>query len=215
MVTLFAGGIRPLPPNNRPTAIFKNAVFEPVRVGRDGLDGDTQADRRVHGGPEKALHQYSPRNYARLAEAFPDVAGLLLPGALGENISVDGWSEANVCIGDLFRLGDAVIQVSQPRTPCWKIDARFGIEGMTEFIHETGLTGWYYRVIEEGMAGPGCEFSRLEKDASGVTVEWMLTVCRAHRPAPEALESIAAVPALAGNWVRKLTDRAQRLRTLP
>jgi len=99
-----------------------------------------------------------------------------------------------------------------PRTPCWKIDSRFGVEGMTRFIHETGLTGWYYRVIEEGTAGPGCEFSLLERDASEVTVERLQTLYRAHRPLPESLESIAAVTALSANWVEKLKARAQQLR---
>jgi MOSC domain-containing protein YiiM len=99
MVTLFAGGIRPLPPDNQATGIFKSEVHVAVLVGRNGLAGDVHADRRVHGGPEKAVHQYPVRNYALLAEVFPEVRNLLVPGAIGENLSVTGWDEANVCIG--------------------------------------------------------------------------------------------------------------------
>ena len=212
MLKLFAGQIRDLPSDNRPTGIFKTAVRAPVRVGKEGLAGDIQADRRVHGGPEKALHHYAAGNYARLAAAFPEASAQLVPGSLGENISVGDWNEASVCIGDLFRLGDALIQVSQPRTPCWKIDSRFGVEGMTRFIHETGLTGWYYRVIEQGVAGPGGEFSLIERDADAVTVEYLLHVSRTPGIAPEIIESIVALPALSANWVKKLQDRAQWLR---
>lgn len=214
-VTLFAGSVRPLPPNNRPSGIFKTALNQPAWVGMNGLAGDEQADLRVHGGPEKALHQYPAGNYAALANTFPDVIDDLVPGSLGENLSVAGWDETNVCIGDIFQLGDAVIQVSQPRTPCWKIDSRFGVEGMTQFIHDHGLTGWYFRVLKEGLAGPGGEFRRIEKDSREMTVERLLTIWREHRPDPEMLESIAAMPTLSPNWVKKLKDRAQQLRRLP
>ena len=146
-VTLFAGGVRPLPPNNRPSGIFKTALHQPAWVGMNGLAGDEQADLRVHGGPEKALHQYPAGNYAALANAFPDVISDLVPGSLGENLSVAGWDETNVCIGDIFQLGGAVIQVSQPRTPCWQIDSRFVVGGMTIYIHDHGLKGWYFRVL--------------------------------------------------------------------
>ncbi len=150
------------------------------------------------------MHQYLIRNYAPLAEAFPEVSNLLVPGALGENLSVAGWDEANVCIGDIFRPGEAIIQVSQPRTPCWKIDSRFGVEGMTRFIERSGLAGWYYRVIEEGRVAPESEFTLIEWGAREVSVDRLLAIWREHRPAPEVLESIASIPALSANWVKKL-----------
>ena len=113
------GRIRPLPPENKPTGIFKTEVVMPAWVGIEGLSGDAQADRCVHGGPDKALHQYPVAHYARLAAAFPEAKELLIPGSIGENLSVPGWDETTICIGDTFRLGDAVIQVSQPLC-CWK-----------------------------------------------------------------------------------------------
>ena len=85
-VTLFAGSVRPLPPNNRPSGIFKTALNQPAWVGMNGLAGDEQADLRVHGGPEKALHQYPAGNYAARANAFSDVIDDLVPGSLGENL---------------------------------------------------------------------------------------------------------------------------------
>lgn len=213
VVNLFTGGIRPLPPENQPTGMFKLERFEPVWAGREGFVGDAQADRRVHGGPEKALHQYPVENYARLAAAFPEAASLLVPGSLGENLSIPGWTEADVCIGDVFRLGDARIQVSQPRSPCWKIDRRFDVEGMTQLVDAAGITGWYYRVLEEGEVAPGCDFELLERKAPAATVARLWECWRAHRPDPAELDALAAAPGLTPNWVKKISDRAAWLRT--
>jgi MOSC domain-containing protein YiiM len=215
MIAIFAGGVRPLPPDNQPSGIFKAPVVMPMWLGCEGLSGDAQADRRVHGGAEKALHQYPVAHYAALAAAFPDAAELLRPGSIGENLSLAGWDEANVCIGDSFQFGDSVIQVSQPRTPCWKIDYRFEAEGMAQFIDANLLTGWYFRVLEEGAVEPGCDFRLLERPSPEVTLKHLLSLWQDHRPAPEALEAVADTPTLAVQWVKKLRDRALRLRQLP
>lgn len=214
LATLFIGGIRPLPPDNNPTGIFKREIVEPVWAGKEGLGGDAQADRRVHGGPDKALHQYPVAHYKRLADAFPDARDLLIPGSIGENLSVPGWDESNICIGDTFRLGDAIIQTSQPRSPCWKIDHRYAVDGMAKFIDEEGLTGWYFRVIEEGGVEPGCTLALIDRMFPKITVQELLTAWRQHRPEPAQLEKLAATPGLTASWQRKLLDRSVRLRTL-
>lgn len=208
------GGIRPLPPENKPTGIFKSAVEQPVWLGREGLAGDAQADRRVHGGPEKALHQYPVSHYARLAQAFPEAAPLLVPGSIGENLSAPGWDETNVCIGDIFRLGDARVQVSQPRSPCWKIDGRYGVDGMAKLIADEGITGWYFRVLEEGSVEPGCRFEVVERLPGAAPVARLLDLMREHRPDIDALAMVATVPGLAAGWVAKLKERVERLRNL-
>jgi MOSC domain-containing protein YiiM len=208
---IFRGGIRPLPPDNQPTGIFKQAIEMPVWVGREGLAGDAQADRRVHGGPEKALHQYPVAHYARLAVAFPDAAALLVPGALGENLSVPGWDETTLAIGDVFRFGDAKIQVSQPRSPCWKIDHRFGADGMAQFIAAQRITGWYFRVLEEGAVEPGASFERIERNPVPVSIADLLTLWDAHRPDPDVLIEVSRTQGLSPGWVTKLNERAGRL----
>lgn len=212
-VALFLGGIRPLPPENRPTGIFKRAVEQPVWLGHEGLAGDAQADRRVHGGPEKALHQYPLGNYAVLAKHFPDAISSLVPGGMGENLSVPGWDEGNICVGDVFRLGDARIQVSQPRAPCWKIDGRHGVEGMTRHIDAHGLTGWYFRVIEAGEVAPGCEFALLERPAPEATIARLWQVWRTHRPTLDELERLLQTPGLTESWQGKLRQRIDWLKT--
>lgn len=206
-VLLFLGGIRPLPPENRPTGIFKHELLMPAWLGREGLAGDAQADRRVHGGPEKALHQFPQAHYARLAESFPEARASLLPGSIGENLSVPGWDETNVCIGDRFRLGDAIVEVSQPRSPCWKIDSRYGVEGMARWMEESGSVGWYFRVIEEGSVEPACAFELVERPSPAVTVAKLLSAWREHRPAPALLLELAQTPRLSADWIDKLRKR--------
>ncbi|MDP1610119.1 MAG: MOSC domain-containing protein [Sulfuritalea sp.] len=120
---LYAGQVAQLAGDSRSSAIVKTAVSGPRLLTVEGLAGDAQADRRAHGGGGKALHHYPAEHYARLAAAFPE-AQHLAPGGLGENLSTRGVTEEDICIGDVFRLGGARIQVSQPRTPCWKIDRR-------------------------------------------------------------------------------------------
>lgn len=214
MVQIFLGGIRPLPPDNQPTGIFKQEVLMPVWVGREGLAGDAQADRRVHGGPEKALHQYAIANYARLVTAFPDAAKLLIPGSIGENLSAPDWDETNIAIGDVFRLGDSIIQVSQPRSPCWKIDNRFSIEGMAQFIAEQRITGWYFRVLEEGAVEPGSDFERIQRNGCPVSIAELLSLWAEHRPDPDLLVEVSRTQGLTDTWVSKLKDRAARLRQM-
>jgi len=214
MTMLFMGGIRPLPPDNKPTGIFKQEIIMPAWIGKEGLSGDAQADRRVHGGPDKALHQYPLAHYDRLAAAFPEAKDLLVPGSIGENLSVPGWDETNICIGDKFLLGDAVIEVSQPRNPCWKIDHRYGVAGMAKLIDDEGITGWYFRVIEEGSIEPNCPFELMERKAPEVSISTLLSLWHVHRPDPMALEALAATPGLSENWRKKLKERSTRLKNL-
>jgi MOSC domain-containing protein YiiM len=175
------------------------------------LTGDTQADRRVHGGGGKALHHYPAEHYALLAAAFPD-AQHLMPGGLGENISTRGVTEHDVCIGDVFRLGGARIQVSQPRTPCWKIDHRAAREGVAAFIAEHGLAGWYYRVLEAGEVAAGDWLEHLERPADAVSMDEFWRVTRTPRPSIEALSRLANASGLDAEWVGKLRERAEWLR---
>lgn len=212
IVTLFAGQVRVMPGDSRTTGIFKTPVAGRVAIGCDGLAGDEQADRRVHGGPDKALHFYPADHYRRLAARFPALAAALVPGSIGENISAAGIDETAVCIGDVFALGSARLQVCQPRQPCWKIDARYGVEGMTAFIAEAGLTGGYLRVLEPGEAASGMALALLERQPLAPTLAELWQVWRAQRPAIDRLQSLAAAPGLSANWQRKLAERCEWLR---
>lgn len=208
---LFAGQVMLLAGESRESAIAKTRVAGPGRVTAEGLVGDAQADRKAHGGPGKALHHFPTEHYARLAAAFP-AARRLAPGALGENISTRGLTEDTVCIGDVFRLGSVRLQVSQPRTPCWKIDHQMACEGVAAFIGEHGLAGWYYRVLEAGEIAAGDRLEHIERPADGVILAEFWRVTGMRRPSIAALSRLAYATGLEENWVGKLTQRIEWLR---
>jgi MOSC domain-containing protein YiiM len=212
---VFVGTRQALQPEGQPTGIYKRAVAGRVELGGNGLAGDVQADRRVHGGPEKALHHYPAEHYAILAAAFAQVGGELVPGSLGENVTTIGLDEETVCIGDVFRVGGVRIQVSQPRSPCWKIDCKFAATGMARFIAERGITGWYYRVLGPGSIGAGDTLELLDRNAEPVNLSrlWRAQIDR--RPPIEELRQLARTPGLAPGWAKKLTDRIDWLRRNP
>ncbi|WP_295687650.1 MOSC domain-containing protein [uncultured Nevskia sp.] len=209
---LFAGRVQAMPGDGRPTAIFKQPVIGAMAVGLEGLVGDAQADRRVHGGPEKALHHFPLETHARLAALFPEAAATLVAGALGENISTSGIEEKHVCIGDVFALGSVRVQLCQPRTPCWKIEARHGVDGMTRAVADAGIAGWYYRVLEPGTVAVGDRFELIDRVAGAPTLVRFWEIVHAHRPPLADLEALRDAPGLASNWQRKLADRVDWLR---
>ncbi len=209
---LFAGSVQPMPGDGRPTAIFKRPVSGAMPIGMEGLAGDAQADRRVHGGPEKAIHHFPLETHARLAAMFPAAAATLGAGALGENISTVGITEAEACIGDVFALGTALVQLCQPRQPCWKIEARHGVEGMTRAIADAGIAGWYYRVLATGTVAVGDRFELIDRLSGAPTLARFWQIVHQHRPALVELEALCAAPGLASNWQRKLAERIAWLR---
>ena len=207
---LFTGRIGFLPGESRGSAIAKQPLTGRVRIGSDGLEGDEHADPRAHGGPEKAVHLFPQEHHAALARAFPD-ARHLVPGGLGENLSTSGITEQDACIGDVFALGTARLQIAQPRTPCWKIDARCGVEGVAAHVAEHGIAGWYFRVLAPGECAAGDALIHLERPPGAVSLARFNRTLRVHRPALAALQRMAAAPGLAPEWTHRIRDRMARL----
>lgn len=166
VVSVLTGRAVPYARPGTRSAIAKRPQGGAVRAGRLGLDGDEQGDPRHHGGAEKAIHLYSLNHYpawrAELAGHPAALAALAAPGAFGENLPVAGLDETTVCIGDAWRIGSALLEVSQARQPCWKLDERFSVPGMARRVQETGRTGWYCRVVEPGEIAAGT-LPRLER----------------------------------------------------
>ncbi|WP_028009287.1 MOSC domain-containing protein [Solimonas flava] len=212
---IYAGAVRPMPDDGRPTGIFKTPLAGEAEIGREGLVGDAQADRRVHGGPEKALHHFPAEHYARFAAAFTEQAAAFVPGAIGENLTTRGWTEAEVCLGDVYTFGSARLQLSQPRSPCWKIDARFGVDGLTRYVAEHGIAGWYYRVLAPGRCRAGDALELIEREPDPVTLAEYWRLRASPRADRARLQRVADSPGLApeqrARWQQRLDWlRAQR-----
>ena len=137
------------------SAIAKTAAEEPRAVGFLGVEGDEQADLSVHGGSDKAIHHYPRDHYDWWREQLPERTQFGHAGAFGENISTRGLTESDVCIGDRFRLGTALVEICQGRQPCWKQAHRLGDKRVVSMMVKSGRSGWYYRVIEEGRVAAG------------------------------------------------------------
>ncbi|MEY4727125.1 MAG: hypothetical protein RLZ36_1752 [Pseudomonadota bacterium] len=211
-VALFIGQVQPLPVSGRPTAMYKTPVHGPIALGVEGFEGDRQADLRVHGGPDKAVHLYPTRHYAQLAAKFDEAAALLVPGSMGENIATPDLDEHEVRLGDVWQLGSALIQVCQPRNPCWKIDERFGCDGMALFIAQHLLTGWYWRVLQTGVVQGSDTLVLHEAASNAPTLHQAMTLWRAHPPEAEALAALAETPGIAKAWQDKIRQRVNYLR---
>ena len=148
-VNVFIGKIKDYE-GSRPSAIAKLQVDGELSLTEKGLVGDEQAEKKIHGGPDRALCHYPREHYAFWASEYPDLAGLFVAPAFGENLSTEGLTEKNVFIGDIFRWGEALIQVTQPRSPCFKLNFHFGISDIATQMQNAGKTGWLYRVILAG-----------------------------------------------------------------
>lgn len=207
---LYAGGIAPLA-GGRPSAIVKRPLAGEVQLGPLGLAGDAQADRRLHGGPDKALHQFPSEHYAQLARAFPAIGELLAPGSIGENVSSLGMTEATVCLGDVYAFGAARIQVTQPRSPCGKIDRRYGVDGLARYIQQQGCCGWYFRVLDAGSVRAGARLELLEREDEAISLAEFHATMRDARPPLARLARLAGMEALGRDWLRKLRGRLEWL----
>jgi MOSC domain-containing protein YiiM len=196
---VFAGKVSAMWPGGPKSAIYKRPQAGRVPVTRLGLVGDEQADKRIHGGPERALLHYALENYPRWRERFPAERAQFVGGSFGENISTIGLTEDSVCIGDTYRLGSALVQVSQPRRPCRKLSLRFDIDRLMVLAQETAMTGWYYRVLEEGHVEKGDAVRLVERGASRISVRelWQIS---SPPLAIERLQEAARLAALADVW---------------
>jgi MOSC domain-containing protein YiiM len=150
------------------TGIFKEPVEGPVMMRRLNLDGDRQADLSVHGGPSKAVYGYPSEHYPYWREVLP---GMELPyGMFGENLTTEGMNEEETNIGDQFRIGEAVVMVTQPREPCYKLAAKFRREDIIKKFFLSGRSGFYFSVVQEGMVQAGDEIEAVHRDASRVSI---------------------------------------------
>ena len=189
------------------SAIDKAPADGPVALGVTGLVGDEQADLRVHGGPDKAVCCYPSEHFPRWARLLERPA--MPPGAFGENLTLAGLTEAGVHIGDTYTLGEAVVQVSQPRGPCFKLAARWGKTTLAREMARDMVAGFYLRVLAPGAVTAG-DIMALTERVSDISVAEVLRVTYRDRHDPAALQRVDAVPELAEQWRAALATLVER-----
>jgi MOSC domain-containing protein YiiM len=187
------------------SGFVKQPVHGPVRVGREHLDGDGQADLRVHGGIDKAILAYSAEHYPRWREElgisdFPY-------GAFGENFTISGSDERTVCIGDVWQVGDVHVEVAQPRQPCWKLARRWRRPDLPQRVLETGRSGWYFRVLREGHVQAGQTLDLIQRPCPRWTIEQVAEVMLHRKEDVLAAVELAEVTALPESWRAALRRR--------
>lgn len=186
------------------TAIYRGKIDEAVYLSETGFKNDEVGDKKNHGGAEKAVFCYTVDHYdAWTNELDQDMRA----GAFGENLAVAGLDETNVCIGDIYQLGEVQLQVSQPRRPCWRPARRHGIIDLALKIEDSGRTGWYFRVLKEGSVQAGEHFKLLERP----NPEWTIDACNEvmyNQTENNGLaESLRDVELLADSWKKSLQKR--------
>lgn len=191
------------------SAIDKRVVPGQVHFDRESIAGDGVADPRYHGGPDKAVLAYSADHYAAWQSEWGSLP--LSPGAFGENLTILGLTEDHVCLGDNWGLGEVLLQVSQPRQPCWKLARRWDRPDLPKRVQQTGRSGWYLRIVRPGFASAGPLELR-----DRPYPDWSITRCNqvayakgtAATPRPDRT-ALASLPLLSAAWREWLTSSKQ------
>ncbi|MCD0453471.1 MOSC domain-containing protein [Actinocorallia sp. API 0066] len=204
---VYVGTPAPLGPRRVLSAIRKEPVTRPsLALGVFGLDGDRQADLSVHGGPDKAVYLYPAAHYGYWTGEGYDLG----PGGVGENVSVTGPDEHEIRIGDVWAWGEARVQVSQPRSPCFKFGLRAGRKEAVAQMITTARTGWYLRVLRPGTVPTSGELRLLERDERAPTVNELFSTSYAREFDPAELLRMVSTPALADQWRAGVLMRLNR-----
>lgn len=190
------------------TGIFKQPVSGPVQLRTLNLDGDRQADLSVHGGPHKAVYGYPSEHYSFWRKELP---GVDLPwGMFGENFTTSGLAEDELHVGDRFQIGSSIVTVRQPRTPCYKLAARFQRDDMLERFLLSGRSGFYFSVEQEGSVAAEDDFQLLKRNEDGITISEMNRLFVREKYNQELLRKAIQTAALPDDWREYFAERLER-----
>lgn len=191
------------------TGIFKSAVSGAVTARATNLDGDRQADLTVHGGREKAVYAYPSEHYPAWQTELQEKD---LPwGSFGENLTTEGMAEADVLIGDRYKIGSAVVKVTTPRLPCFKLAAKFKREDIIRKFVQNGRSGFYFSVVEEGEVAAGDEIALLEREAKTLSIADVNRLYTSATPDREKLKRSLDVHTLPQSWRDRFRARLEEL----
>jgi len=187
------------------SASFKEVSHTPLFAHFTGFSGDEVADTVHHGGVDKAIFANSYENYAHWATFLEQKS---LPfGALAENLTITGLHEQSVMLGEVHQIGTAILQVSQPRKPCWKISRRWNHKAFTNEIFTSGLTGWYYKVLQEGLIGSDDEIKVIQQKTPQISILKANEAFREPEKYQSILETILDIPSLASSYQESIVKR--------
>ena len=195
-----AGRAAPLGPDGVPSGFVKHDLDGPVAVTPLGLEGDEQADLTVHGGPEKAVYGYAGSHYPLWRAEQPQHAARMVDGAMGENLTITGLEESDICVGDVHAIGTALLQVCQPRQPCFKMALRFEDKRMPKAFVKSGRAGWYYRVLRPGVIERGDAVTLQDRPHPDFAFSRLIEIIYHGRVTAEELARMAAMEGLASQW---------------
>lgn len=189
------------------TGYYKEPVHGQIYLAKLNFEGDGQAEA-YHGGADKAVCVYPYEHYAYWEQQL----NFELPAvAFGENLTVMDMLETTVHIGDTFKIGQAVVQITQPRRPCHKIAGRHAVKDLTARVLNSGFTGYYLRVLEEGYIGPDSQIERLSIDAGQITVAFANDSQYRNKNNADAIRRILEVEALSDSWRLKFVNKLEKL----
>lgn len=208
VIGLYAGKLRPFGPRGQTSGIYKSPV-DSMEVDENGCLDDVQADRRFHGGPEKALHQYALSSYEKISKHYPLLHKRIQPGIIGENIVATEMDDTNVHIGDIYRLGTTTLQVSAPRVPCWKISHKLDMQDLDKFVAKHVICGWYYRVLENGTINNGDQFELIERNNTDMSVQRLMRIHLDQTMPVEEIEAACSARGLDPEWVERFERRRE------
>lgn len=203
---LLTGSISPLSADHQDvsTAIDKIQLQKAVWLDKKGFETDFQADRKNHGGKDMAVHHYPFEHYTLWHSLVKgengNVKRLENPGGFGENFSTHNMTEQTIAIGDVFQIGSAVIEVSQGRQPCWKLAVKFNVRSMASLVQKTGMTGWYYRVLQPGKVQARDTFTLIERKSPTWTIERLNQILFNRVLDPILLKQVETLPSLSEKW---------------
>lgn len=191
------------------TSIFKQPVDGDVRVQAEHLEGDGQADLRVHGGPDKAVYAYPQEHYSYWQKYLAPEQ--LVAGCFGENLTTSGLLESHVRVGDQFQVGTAVLLAVQPRRPCVKLDIRLQQKGLVQQFEQAQRSGIYFRVVQEGVVQAGSAITLVQRSPYEVTIQDMVESNQPGFRHKEKLRQLLALPYLSPTWRERLARQLTAL----
>lgn len=206
VVTVSIGSVGDLPYRDRliRSAFVKTPVAGSVMATELGLRGDEQGDRSKHGGPDKAICVFPAEHYPHYDQLLDR---RLAPPAFGENLTTRGLTEDHLCIGDVLRIGTALVQVSLPRNPCYKLAARHGVKQLPVWFERSGRTGWYLRVVTAGRLDAGCSIELADRPHPHATIGEANRVMHRDKRDRPGIRALLAVPELGDSWRRTFERR--------